>query len=249
MAPQYLIRFDDACSTDNTCMWDKLENECDLLDIKPIVCVIPDSRDPHLEFKEKDPLFWDRIKRYQAKGYAIALHGYQHLVANLDYGITPILKMSEFAGLSLNEQKKKISEGYIILKNHGISPALWVSPFHSYDKNTIQAILDVTPIRVMSDSFGIFPYEYLGMKFVPMQMWNMKYFPFGVWTVCVHPNDLNDMELQSFLKKLHRFRKYIVTLDLVLREGARVSVIKSGLNSISASLMKVKRRITNHFKI
>jgi predicted deacetylase len=58
--------------------------EC-LLDkytIKPIVGVIPRNSDPYLVKRwEENRAFWDLVKRWQHKGWTIAMHGYTHVRA------------------------------------------------------------------------------------------------------------------------------------------------------------------------
>ena len=77
---RYLLRLDDACPTMDAARWQTIEDLFDLHAIKPLVAVVPDNRDPNLEKDTPDPAFWDKVRRWQHKGWTIALHGYQHVL-------------------------------------------------------------------------------------------------------------------------------------------------------------------------
>ena len=42
--------------------------------------------------------FWARVRGWQARGWAIGLHGYQHRYVTHDGGLVPLNQRSEFAG-------------------------------------------------------------------------------------------------------------------------------------------------------
>ena len=67
---QYLIRMDDACPSDKKEIWDRLEKVLDQFHIQPIVAVIPNCEDETLRIRTCDENFWERIRRYQEKGYS-----------------------------------------------------------------------------------------------------------------------------------------------------------------------------------
>lgn len=64
---KYLIRLDDACSTDKREIWNILEERFDKLGIRPIVAVIPECESAEFRYTESDCNFWKRISRYQEK--------------------------------------------------------------------------------------------------------------------------------------------------------------------------------------
>ena len=108
MTSKFIIRLDDACPTNDLTKWDYIEHVLDSLDIKPIVAVIPNNQDPSLFYSAVDENFWQRIRRYQAKGWTIALHGFNHCYTTVKGGLIPINNYSEFAGVPLQDQIKKI---------------------------------------------------------------------------------------------------------------------------------------------
>ena len=55
---EYIVRFDDICSTMRWKSWDKIEKLIISLDIKPIVAVVPDNEDEFLIVSEENSEFW-----------------------------------------------------------------------------------------------------------------------------------------------------------------------------------------------
>ena len=157
---KYLIRLDDACPYMSKKRWGQVENILDKYGIKPMVGIIPHNEDTVTIIDSEDADFWIKALNWQEKGWTIALHGYNHCYATECGGINPIHKRSEFAGLSLEQQKDKIGKGYRILKEKGLNPTYFFAPSHTYDENTIKALKEVTPIRLLSDTMGRYPYKY-----------------------------------------------------------------------------------------
>ena len=109
MPARYLIRLDDALPTMNAEKWEIVENLLDQHGIKPMVAVIPDNSDETMEFDDVDLLFWERVKKWKAKGWSIGLHGYNHLYHEIDRkdSLVPFHNRSEFVGLNFEMQKEK----------------------------------------------------------------------------------------------------------------------------------------------
>ena len=74
-----LLRFDDICPTMNWGTWDAGRGPDGPLGLRPILAVVPDNRDPKLVAGPPRADFWERVRGWQARGWTIALHGYQHL--------------------------------------------------------------------------------------------------------------------------------------------------------------------------
>lgn len=206
MGARYIIRLDDACPTMNIKNWDKIESILDRYNLKPIVCVIPDNKDRGLFYDKPDPNFWARVKNWQNKGWAIAMHGFQHLHVPSEVGLVPINKTSEFVGLSLEEQKKKIKKAWNLLIKKGIKPTLWTAPLRSYDYNTLLALELETDIRIISDDISFSPFYDRNFYWIPQQLWSFKMFPFGLWSIILHPSTAPEDSIDSLGKtiELHR---------------------------------------------
>lgn len=214
---KYLIRLDDACPTSKGSNWDYLESLFDDLKIKPIVAVIPDNVDKSLFYDKYNSLFWDRVRSWQEKGWTIGLHGYQHDMHETNSKqILPIYNRSEFSGLSYSEQAIKIRNGYNILKNNGVNPTVWIAPAHCFNKITLKAVFNETPIRIVSDGIAFNQYFEERFHWIPQQLWDLEYKKKGLWTVCMHPNGMNERELKLFKNKLITFKSNIISLDKII---------------------------------
>ena len=104
-----LIRFDDIAENMNWHLMAKCEKIFDELNIKPVMGVIPNNQDKDLLVYPKKENFWQIVKKWQLKGWEIAMHGYNHIYDNdtnkkdfFEYG-----GKSEFYGHSLDSQLKK----------------------------------------------------------------------------------------------------------------------------------------------
>lgn len=239
----YILRLDDACPTDRKQVWDFLEQDLDKYGIKPIVGVIPRCKDKNLMIEREDENFWERIRRYQLKGYAIALHGYEHNFVSRHKGIIPLNSISEFAGLPFELQRDKIRNGFNELVKNGIRPNIWVAPAHTFDKNTLEALRLETDIRIISDGIAFFPYRERDFLWIPQQLWRFKRVSFGVWTICLHPNEMTEKEFDSFRSDLSLFREHVVSLDVVLNNGEFLTRKKSLADRVFANLFFAKRRL------
>ena len=74
-----LIRIDDVAENMNWKHMDKCEKLFDKKNIKPLLGVIPLNKDPELYSFPRNKNFWDRVKKWQDKGWEITMHGYNHL--------------------------------------------------------------------------------------------------------------------------------------------------------------------------
>lgn len=79
-----LVRFDDICPTMDFAQFKRATDLLDKYEVKPLIGVIPDCKDPDLDIEKPHEDFWEFVKGLQAKGYTIAMHGYQH-VFNSDH--------------------------------------------------------------------------------------------------------------------------------------------------------------------
>ena len=201
---KYIIRLDDACETMNFDNWHRIESILDRFNIKPIVAVIPKNKDNDLIIQRKNNKFWELIYSWQQKGWHIALHGYEHKYHKIERikQFIPMHDRSEFACLSEKEQKEKIENGIKIFKSKNIQTNIWVAPSHSFDEITIKIIKETSDIKIISDGLALYPIKKDKLIFLPQQLWDLSKLPFGIWTVCLHPNNMSQIELNNFEEKL-----------------------------------------------
>ena len=204
---KYLIRLDDACPTMDAAKWQRMEDMLDRYGVRPMVGVIPANSDPKQKIDSEDTTFWTKVKSWVNKGWAIALHGYDHCYISEDglKGLNPLWARSEFAGVSLEKQKEKIREGVKIFRSHGIDPQYFFAPSHTYDNNTLRALKEESNIRIISDTIATKPYKEGDFIFLPQlggHCTEMKLN--GIWTFCLHPSTMTDenfVTTEKFLKE------------------------------------------------
>ena len=199
-----MMRLDDACEKRDMEKWARMEAILDRYRIAPLVGIIPCCKDPAMDGYPVDESFWDTAARWKEKGWVLALHGYEHLYITKDGGLNPAQKRSEFAGVPLEEQKRKITEGVNIFRAHGFEPEVFFAPSHTFDRNTLTALRECSRIRVISDTIASRPYTLDGFTFIPMQAGVVRKLPFHTLTFCYHPNlmQVEDFErLEVFLKE------------------------------------------------
>jgi predicted deacetylase len=218
--PQILIRFDDICPAMNWDRWSEIEYTLDEAGVKPILAVVPDNRDPTLEFGSVREDFWPVVRGWQSRRWAIAMHGYQHLYKTKRGGILRLNSRSEFAGLPAAEQRQQLKSGIEIFRREGVEPDAWIAPAHSFDWTTVDLLGDLG-IGVISDGLHRYPHrDPRGILWVPQQLWRFRAVPAGVWTVCFHHNDWTARDLNRFRTDLSRYREHVTTLAEVCSKYA-----------------------------
>lgn len=204
---RYLVRLDDACPTMSIERWGKVESVLDKYGVRPMVGIVPNCHDEKLVIDNEDEHFWEKARGWQNKGWAIAMHGYDHEYVSdkgLE-GLNPLWKRSEYAGVSLDVQRKKIREGVSILKSKGLNVKYFFAPSHTFDENTLIALREESEIRVISDMYTLKPYREDNFVFIPCQIGHPQKMPLpGLYTICLHPNTFDNAALErlgQFLKE------------------------------------------------
>jgi hypothetical protein len=214
---EFMVRFDDICSTMRWDIWERIEALLIEKGVKPILSVIPDVQDEKLRLSRPNDLFWDRVRQWQRMGWTIGLHGYQHVYVNDNAGILRLNSQSEFAGLSYEVQLQKLKSGLAIFQREGVHPDVWVAPAHSFDLVTLRALADCN-MRIVSDGPWRWPgWDARGMFWVPQQLWRFRESGRGLWTVCLHHNYWGDAAVDRMLGDLRHYADRCVTVKEVLR--------------------------------
>lgn len=217
---RYLLRFDDLCPAMNWDVWSEIEASLIEHRISPILAVVPDNQDPKLKVQPPVEDFWDRVRTWQSRGWAIALHGFQHKYTAENPGIVTTRKQTEFAGIPAAEQEEKLRRGTEILRREKIKPRVWIAPSNSFDATTV-SLLRRFGIRIISDGCFRFPFvDTQGITWVPQQLFGFRPAPAGVWTVCYHHNQWSKSDLGRFRRDLDWHHADIGSLEEVLRRWA-----------------------------
>lgn len=216
MTNKYLIRLDDACPTMDRVKWQRMFDLLDRYGVRPMVGIIPNNKDPKQEIDAPDEEFWNKARLWQQKGYAIALHGYNHCYISDQglKGLNPLWERSEFSGVSLDVQKQKIRDGFEILSSHEVKPKYFFAPSHTFDKNTLKALRECTDIRIISDTIATKPYRKGDFVFLPQlggHCTEMKIS--GEWTFCLHPSTMTDANFEMTERFLKEHKDEFVSFD------------------------------------
>lgn len=190
-----LLRFDDICPTMNWGQWERAKLLLDKADVKPLLGVIPDCHDPELMIDSPRQDFWSYVRSLQDQGYTIAMHGYQHIFQIKADGLVTKNKISEFAGLSYEEQMMKIKKGKQIFEDNGINTVVFFAPAHSYDDNTLKA-LSSCGFKYISDGLSNRPYSRYGITLLPCRSGGIPSMRFAgeYFTAVVHAHEWEKKE-------------------------------------------------------
>jgi predicted deacetylase len=239
----YLLRFDDLCPTMNWDAWARVERILIEKGIRPILAVIPDNQDESLKIGRPVERFWDRVRAWQARGWTIGIHGYQHRFVTKRRGLFGWNDRSEFAGLPIAEQEKKIERAIEIFRREDVRPEVWIAPNHSFDVTTV-AVLRDNGVQVISDGLSLFPYDEGGMTWLPLQLWRFRPRPFGVWTVCCHHNHWKDEEISAFSLELSLYGDQIADVPTVVERYRNRK--RSHLDRLFFTQRRTKRRVKQY---
>jgi len=219
MKARYLLRFDDICPTMNWRVWDAVEAILCGQRIHPILAVVPDNQDHGLRVSAPAERFWERVRKWQRRGWTIAMHGWQHRYVTTEGGILKVNRYSEFAGLPRSEQQHKLSRGREIFEREGLASDVFVAPAHSFDAITLQVLAELG-FRYVSDGFFQVPVvDEFGIMWVPQQLWSYRRRPFGVWTICFHINSWTHEHIAAFEERTLHYREAISSFRTVVEQS------------------------------
>ena len=161
--------------------------------------------------------FWDEIRELEHAGAAIALHGYRHVRNSNSGGLLPLHRASEFAGIAFETQRDWIRRGLKLLRDRRLSPRLWVAPWHSFDRTTL-AVLRAEGMGVVSDGFARSPVLRDGLVWIPQQLWAPAAMDKGLWTICLHPNTMEDAQMENLRSFLRAHAGQFTSVERALEE-------------------------------
>jgi len=222
------IRLDDITPDMDWNNFNRIEKILDSAGIKPLIGVVPFNQDDNLKRADK-PLTDEEFTKYLAnkktKGWTIALHGYNHLYSNKKMGIFPLNNFSEYAGKSVETQLRMLSEGRAKLSSWGIDTDIFMTPAHTYDKNTLKALVAAGFTKV-TDGFGKAPYIRDGLSFYPISKRQSECTSEaeGYTTLVLHTNTMDEQDIQNFERKLVENRDHFINYSDYLE----VEVTKRG---------------------
>lgn len=219
---KYLIRLDDACPTMNHELWGRMASLLDTYGVKPMVGVIPHNEDPKQVIDQENADFWQLVLAWKQNGWAIAMHGYNHVYSSKEGGMNPLWEKSEFAGHPIDVQRDKIKKGVAIMRQKGINPKYFFAPSHTFDENTLISLREETDIRMISDTIASRPYKLRDFIFIPQQSGHPIKLPFGgLVTICYHPNTMTDASFRRLEDFLRNHQQDMASFDKIDITSAR----------------------------
>ncbi|MBO5503750.1 MAG: DUF2334 domain-containing protein [Lachnospiraceae bacterium] len=233
------IRMDDIAPGMDWEKFDRFRALCTRYNVKPLIGVVPDNRDPSLNVCPPRADFFDVVKALRAEGWSIAMHGCHHVYTSKSGGLFPLNHLSEFAGLSYEKQSELIRRGRQVLTANGIATDIFMAPAHSYDRNTIRALKENGFARI-TDGFGKQPYLWDGMTFYPISFRKKDSLRGGegITTLVVHANTMSDNEFDNY-EKIFSSQQMISFLDYLNTPAEP----RSGFGRMKEKLMAdMKRR-------
>ena len=240
----YLLRLDDAAPNWNWENWRRVYEILKKYNIRPIFGIIPDNQDELLLGFPKDEEFYHKIQHWIKSGWTPALHGYCHKYITDVGGMNPVNNHSEFAGVSLELQKKKIRDGYNILKNYGVNTKIFFAPSHTFDENTLIALKDETDIRIISDTIANDIYFKDDFYFIPQQSGRVRRLKNKITTFCYHPNFITEQELQELDVFLSLHSSEFLSFDDLVFSKRTLSLY----DKILSNIYFFRRRIVKFLK-
>ena len=236
-----LIRFDDVAENMNWNLMDKCEKLFLDYNIKPVIGVIPNNKDHELLSFPHRKNFWDKVRFWQSKNWIIAIHGYNHLYDKVT-NKKDFFKHggnSEFFGHSLEAQIDKLKKSIEIFSKNKIKVRCFFAPNHTYDKNTFLALKSVG-INEVIDGYGLIPYEYANIKFIPQLFYKPIFLPFGIQSTQIHLNTWNIEDFNNFENFIKKNAKKIIDYEYALSRLSNNFTYKV-LNFLTKNFLIIKR--------
>ena len=236
-----LIRMDDIAENMNWEFMDRCELLFDKFNIKPLLGVIPENKDPEFLKYPKNSDFWNRVNTWKEKGWEISMHGYEHLYEKetkkndiFNYG-----GGSEFYGLDYQKQLTKIKLGIEKFAKKNITVRSFFAPNHTYDLNTLKALKECN-IKIIIDGYGLFPYYKFDLLFIPQLFYKEIILPFGIQSTQIHINYWDKKYLQNFEDFIIKNYRKVVDINYILNLN-KSSSFKNSINYTVEKTLKAIR--------
>ena len=198
--------------------WDNFEALKEIFDkyhITPLLGVVPDNRDAHLQVGTYREDFWGYMQALQHAGWSISQHGYCHVYETEKAGLLGINPFSEFAGLSYETQYEKVRKGKAILQKHNLDTDIFMAPGHTYDVNTLKALVE-NGFRFVTDGYSEKLYRMQGLTFIPSRMPGPGKIK-GIDTICLHLNGMSKAQIIQLDKFMEQNQQVLCSYSELLK--------------------------------
>ncbi len=240
----FLIRLDDITENMNWDMMELATNLFDKFNVKPVLGIIPNNRDPELlSYPKKNKNFWEQVRAWKNRGWKIAMHGNNHVYdkfcSKSDY--LGLGGNSEFCSHTYEKQLEKIQHGLNKFNNENIEIKTFFAPNHTFDDNTLLALKNCGITEIV-DGYGLMPYEENGIKFIPQLFYKMIVFPFGIQSFQIHLNYFKQNDFDDLKKFVELNSKKIITYDQAIYKLKNTFSHKI-IRIITKKILQIKRLI------
>ena len=237
-----LIRLDDIAENMNWPLMKRCEVLFDKYNIKPLLGVISNNKDPQLLSHPKNESFWSQVRIWKEKNWEISMHGYTHVYDKetnkqdyFNYG-----GKSEFFGHTYEEQFSRIKKSLQIFENKNIKIRSFFAPNHTYDENTFAALKNNNITNVI-DGYGLIPFNKNNINFIPQLFYKEIALPFGIQSTQVHLNYWKEDDFLKFEKFIINNHLKIISFDEAL-EKVNKNILYLSINLLTKTSLKLIRK-------
>mgnify|MGYP003302432945 CR=1 FL=1 len=233
------VRLDDITPDMDWEKFRRLEKMLDENRIVPLLGIVPDNQDPNLMRNPAMPDFDVQIKKWEAKNWVLAMHGWKHIYTTKRGGLFPLNNFSEFAGVPKEKQREMIHDGKEKLLKNGVDTDIFMAPAHSFDKNTL-TVLKEAGFRYITDGFGMEPYQWRGLTFLPIAFQKNKDIEkaAGYTTIVFHTNTMKEQDFLNFEKMLQKHKDDFISYKEYLHAPAGKQTLFGRIKQYSMASMK-----------
>ena len=239
-----LIRIDDIAENMNWPLMKRCEALFDKYNIKHLLGVVSNNKDPELKSYPKNESFWSQVRAWKEKKWEISMHGFTHVYDKdtykndyFNYG-----GKSEFFGHTYEEQFSRINKSLKIFEKENIKIRSFFAPNHTYDLNTFSALKDNNILNII-DGYGLMPFKINNINFIPQLFYKEIILPFGIQSTQVHLNYWDENDFLKFEKFIIKNNKKIITFEDTLKK-VNENKIYSLMNWITEKSLKLIRNIS-----
>ena len=127
------------------------------------------------------------------------------------------------------------------IKKNNIQIDTFFAPNHTYDRNTFKALKNSGILKII-DGYGLMPYSFNGIKFVPQLFYKLHILPFGIQSTQIHINYWSDKDFINFKKFIEKHHKKVISADFAFSKISN-SYLHKIINSTFEKLLKFKRLV------
>ena len=220
------MRIDDVTPDMDWEKFRRLEKILDENKIAPLLGIVPNNQDSNLIKGELISDFKEQIRLWKMKNWCFSMHGFKHIYTTKKGGLFPLNHFSEFAGVSLEKQRRMIKEGKEKLLEVGVDTNIFMAPAHSFDRNTL-LVLKEEGFRYITDGFGKLPYSWKGLIFLPIAFQRNKDIKKkkGYTTLVFHTNTMREADFKDFEKLVQEHKKDFISYREYLKAPVKKHTI------------------------